>query len=308
LIRLVRAELLKARRRQATYVLLGLALVITVLIYAVIGRQIGGIACDIDLGDFSGSGTCLVEFPQAYGLMNQFAFSTLGGLLAIIYAAAFVGADWNWGVVRNVVARGESRARYLVAKALGLAILLFIGAMIIFVVAFVMTYVVGALSHVPVASPLRGGGIGDLVINLGLGYLVVLERAALGFAVAVVLRSQLAGAVVGIVLYVGEEIVTTFLTFATAIQHASNGGFGGGEGTGGGLGLPTFGPEWFQYLPMSIGNQVLSGAPGASSGLTNIQGLFLRPVPLEQALPVLLVYLVAAIGLAIVALNRQEIA
>ena len=41
---------------------------------------------------------------------------------------------------------------------------------------------------------------------------MVLERAALGFAVAVVLRSQLAGAVVGVVLYVGEGILTTILT------------------------------------------------------------------------------------------------
>jgi hypothetical protein len=35
--------------------------------------------------------------------------------------------------------------------------------------------------------------------------------------------------------------------------------------------------------------------------------LFLRPVPFEQALPAVLIYLFAAIGVSIVALNRQEI-
>ncbi len=50
------------------------------------------------------------RFPAPTRLIDQFAFATLGGLLAIVYAAAIVGADWNWGVLRNVIARGESRA------------------------------------------------------------------------------------------------------------------------------------------------------------------------------------------------------
>jgi len=299
-IGLIRAELLKARRRQATYVLLIVALVITALIYLVIGRSIGGLACQ--LGDFLGSGECIVEFPGAYALIDQFAFATLGGVLAIVYAAALVGSDWNWGVVRNVIARGEGRSRYLLAKAAGLAIVLGVGVLIVFFFALLMTYVAAAVNGIPVGNPLRGHGVEDLLSNLALGYPVVLERAALGFAVAVVLRSQLAGAVVGIVLYLGEGILTTFLTISGFVRNAPDVFGSSGD-------LKIVGPEWFQYLPMTVGNQVLSSAPGVGSspGTGGVEGLFLRPVPLEQALPALLIYLIVAVAVAIVALNRQEI-
>jgi hypothetical protein len=165
-----------------------------------------------------------------------------------------------------------------------------------------MTYVAAFLYKVPVGSPLRAGGLENLLANLALGYPVVLERAALGLAVAVVLRSQLAGAVVGIVLYLGEGIVTQFLTIAGLTRNMTD-PFGPG-------GFQVVGPEWFQYLPMSIGNQVLSAAPGTSStsGSGGIEGLFLRPVPIEQALPGLILYLLVAMAVAIIALNRQEIA
>jgi ABC-type transport system involved in multi-copper enzyme maturation permease subunit len=301
-VRLIRAELLKARRRQATWVLLVVPLGLTGLIYLLIGGSIGGVACDIALIDFGQS--CIVEFPAAYALIDQFAFTTLGGLLAIVFAAAFVGADWNWGVLRNVIARGESRSRYLLAKAAGLAIVLLAGTLIIFFFALLMTFVTALLNGVLVGNPLRGRGLEDLVANFSLGYLVVLERAALGLAVAVVLRSQLAGAVVGIVLYLGEGIVTTYLTFTAVARH-----FGDGPGFGG-TGLQLIGPEWFQYLPMTVGNQVLSWAPGVAGNIAagGLQGVFLRPVPLEQALPMLLLYLGVALASSIIALNRQEIA
>jgi ABC-type transport system involved in multi-copper enzyme maturation permease subunit len=305
-VRLIRAELLKARRRQATWVLLAVALALTAVIYLLIGRSLGGVACQLQIGEVQ-LGTCLVEFPNAYSLMAQFAFA-LGGLLGIVYAAAFTGADWNWGVVRNVVARGESRARYLLAKAAALAIVLGLGSLVIFVFAFLMTYVNAFVYGIPVASPLRGQGVLDFLANLALGYPVVLERAALGFAVAVVLRSQLAGAVVGVVLYVGEGILTTILTVVTILARFSPGG-GGGIPDPDDSFLQVAGPEWFQYLPISVGSQVLNWAPGTSlsPGTGDVAGLFLRPVPLEFALPTLAVYLVVAMALAIVALNRQEI-
>ena len=304
-MRLIRAELLKARRRQMTWVLLAVGLGLTALIYFAIGRGLGGFACQINFGG-SEFGSCLVEFPNAYALMSQFAFA-LGGVLAIVYAAAFTGADWNWGVVRNVIARGEGRSRYLLAKAAALAIILAIGTLILFLFAFLMTYFVALINGVPVANPLRGNGALDFLANLALGYPVVLERAALGFAVAVVLRSQLAGAVVGVVLYVGEGILTTILTVLTVFTS-----FRGGRPVpdpDGGL-LQVAGPEWFQYLPISVGSQVLSWAPGSSisPGTGGLESVFLRPIPLELALPALVIYLVVALGVAIIALNRQEIA
>jgi hypothetical protein len=288
-MRLVRAELLKARRRQATWVLLIVALVLMGVTFLLVGLGL----------QFNR----LLEFPQMYAIIGQFAFG-LGGLFAVVYAAAFVGADWNWGVLRNVIARGESRAGYLLAKAAALAILLAIAALIVFALGMVMVYLTGLVYNVPVASPLRGRGLADLFDNLILGYPVLLQRAALGFAVAVILRSQLAGAVIGIALYVGEAILTTILTGITIAQN-----LGGLIGEGG---FQPIGPEWYQYLPISIGGNVLNALPGGSvaTGVAaggGLEQLFLRPVPLELALPTVLVYMVAAVALGIFALQRQEI-
>ena len=136
-VRLIRAELLKARRRSATYVIFIVAIAITAAIYLLAGRALGGLTCQF-------TGDCLIEFPAAYAVANQLLFG-LGGLLAVIYAAAFVGADWNWGVLRNVVARGESRVNYLLGKAAALAILIGVAEVVLFFFCILMTYVAGAL-------------------------------------------------------------------------------------------------------------------------------------------------------------------
>lgn len=286
-MRLIRAELLKARRRTATYVVLIVALVLMGLTFVLVGEGFRFIG--------------LLEFPQMYTVIGQFAFG-LGGLLAVVYSAAFVGADWNWGVVRNVVARGESRAWYLLAKAATLAILLGLATLIIFAVGILMVYVVGFLFNIPVANPLRGRGIQDLVENIVLGYPVLLQRAAIGVAVAVLFKSQLAGAVIGIVLYLGEAVITQILTLVSVSANFANGL---------GNGFEPIGPEWYQYLPISIGGNVLNGLPGAGStpgaGSGGFEGLFLRPVPFEIALPAVLLYLAIAIVIGVLALQRQEI-
>lgn len=288
-MRLIRAELLKARRRQATWVLLIVALVLMGVTFLLVGLGL--------------QFTRLLEFPQMYAIIGQFAFG-LGGLFAVVYAAALVGADWNWGVLRNVVARGESRAGYLLAKAIALAVLLAVAALIVFAAGIVMVYLTGLIYNVPVASPLRGRGLQDLLDNMVLGYPVLLQRAALGFTVAVLLRSQLAGAVIGIALYVGEAILTSVLTGLTIAQN-----FGNLIGEGG---FKPIGPEWYQFLPISIGGNVLNTLPGGSSAAGvaaggGLEQLFLRPVPLELALAGVIVYLAASLAIGVVALNRQEI-
>jgi ABC-type transport system involved in multi-copper enzyme maturation permease subunit len=289
-MRLVRAELLKIRRRQSTWVMLIVALVLMGLIFL-----IAGIA-------FKALG--IIEFPQAYSYLSQFTFG-LGGLLAVVYAASYVGADWNWGVVRNVVARGESRTNYLLAKAAALAIVLAVAVLIMFGVGLVLAYVTGALYGVPVSNPLRGRGLQDLFDNLVLGYPVLLERAALGFAVAVILRSQLAGAVIAIILFLGESILKTILTGLTLAGMITNGFEPGGAG----FDFQQPGPEWYQFLPISVGDYVVGAAPGTTASLGGgLEQFLLKPVPLEQALTAVVIYGVIAMVLAVIAINRQEIA
>ena len=283
-MRLIRAELLKIRRRQATYVLLIIELVLGAIIFLSTGA----------IYTISG----IIEFPGVYGIFKEVAFG-LGALIAVVFAAAFVGADWTWGVLRNVVARGEGRERYLLAKCAALTIVLAIALLIVFAACFVFTYLTGAIYGFPVASPFRGNGLQDLVVWLVLGFPVLLQRAAIGVAVAVVFRSQLAGAVVGIVLFLVESVVTTLLTvltFGRSIVEDPTGGFTPAD------------PQWFQFLPISIGGNVLNALPaGGVTSSGDFTSLLVKSVDFPIAMAGVLIYLVVAIGIALIAIRRQEI-
>jgi hypothetical protein len=236
-----------------------------------------------------------MRFPGAYGVINQFVFG-LGSLLAVAYAAAIGGADWSWGVLRVMIARGESRAFYVIAKALALGLVILVGAVVAFAVGMLLTFVAAALAGGDARNPFSGQGLGDLVESLGFGIPVIAQRAAIGFSVAVILRSQLAGVIAGILLYIGEAILSIILITTTLPSRFETGPDGG---------FPEpFGPEWFQFLPFSIGDSVLAAAPGVNP---DMEGILLSPVPLALALGVTGLYLLVALVLAALAVERAEI-
>lgn len=286
-MRLVGAELLKMRRRAATWVLLGILIGVMAFVFVVGGLLAAGLSRTFDeVGEVQ-------LFPAAYALVGDFVFG-LGSLLAIVYATAIAGADYSWGVLRNPISRGESRAGYALAKAAGLAIMLVLGAIVAYACGVVFLLLAAGTAGLPVGDAFSVGTLRDLLKSVGLGLTVLLERAAIGFAVAVLLRSQVAGIVTGIVLYVAEPILGAIASAVTTINRFSG----------------TFGraadPEWNQFLPFSIGNSVL--AEGSTTLLTAGPAQFITPaVKIELALPVVLLYLAAAVAFAALIMHRQEI-
>jgi ABC-type transport system involved in multi-copper enzyme maturation permease subunit len=239
----------------------------------------------------------IAGFPGAYQTAVDYALGALGTLLAMAYAAMIAGADWNWGVLRNVIARGESRTRYILAKAVAIAIVLTIGVLIISAVSLAFVVFVGLLSNVRMGDPLSGLSLAVLRDQFFLGWLVLLERASIGFAVAVVLRSQIAGVVVGIVLFIGESIVSSILLVALIAEKLADPG----------APLPV---QWFQFLPFAVGNEVRSAATSAAASPTNggdFISLFLTRAELPAALVVLLVYLAVALAISVLAIRREQI-
>jgi ABC-type transport system involved in multi-copper enzyme maturation permease subunit len=286
-MRMFSAELLALRKRAATYVVLGVLLVVMALIYVIIGLS--------PLGDSDAAANALLRFPGAYGGISQIVFG-LGGLLGVAYAAAVAGADWNWGIPRLIISRGESRVVYVLAKAAAVALVLGIGVLIAYVAGIALVFLAAAMSGQGAGDPVGGRALTDLVESLAFGYPVLLERAAIAFAVAILLRSQVAGIVIGIVLYIGEGILSSILLGLAIAERGLRQ-------------LQPFGPEWYQYLPFSIGDNVLmrTTEAGAGGGSGGFEGFFLRPVPLEIAFAGVILYLVAAIVIAVLSVWRSEI-
>jgi ABC-2 type transport system permease protein len=243
-MRLLLAGLRKLVRRPATYVTFGLLVGLLSLILIAVGATAGRQAAN-------GNGRqalLLVTFPGAYTLILSFILG-LGGLFAVIYGAAIAGSEWTWGTLKSAVARGESRSRYQLVSFAAIAIMVGLG-LVLAMAAGVVVAVVGAnLGGVSTAGLGDAATIGTIPELLGRGWLAIVEEGALGFAIATLARSQLAGIGTGIAVYFGEQFASIFLPdivkylpFNAASAVVATTGGGGGFG-GGGAHLPRLAPD-----------------------------------------------------------------
>src|SRR5262249_56215216 len=112
-------------------------------------------------------------------------------------------------------------------------------------VGMVMGVVGACIAHVSTAGLTDAGALQRLPALAARGWFSVVEQAALGFAIATLARSQLAGIGAGIAFYFGEGFATIFLPdivkylpFAVARAAVNTGGGGSFGGDGGGGAAP----------------------------------------------------------------------
>lgn len=237
-MRILVAGLRKLVRRPATYVTFGLLIGLLSLILIAVGATAGQGSGDPD----SQAALLLVTFPGAYSIILQFILG-LGGLFALIYGAAIAGSEWTWGTLKSAVARGESRSRYQLLSFAAIAIMLGLGLLAAFAIGVVVAVIAANLAGVSTAGLGDSATLGTIPELLARGWLAIAEAGALGFAIATLARSQLAGIGVGIAVYFGEQFASIFLpdvvkylpfNAASAVVATSGGsGFGGGGGGGG---------------------------------------------------------------------------
>ena len=189
-----------------------------------------------------GNPRALVTFPGAYDLILSFMFG-FGGLVAVIYGAAIAGSEWSWGTLKNAVARGESRSRYMLGTFAAIMVMLAVGLAITFVLGVAVALGGATIAGISTAGVSDADTLQRLPAMVGRGWFAVVEQAAIGFAIATLTRSQLAGIGVGIAFYFGETFARFFLPgiikympFAVA-QASIDTGDGGPGGPGGGGGI-----------------------------------------------------------------------
>jgi ABC-2 type transport system permease protein len=236
-VRLFVAGIRKLVGRPATYVTFGLLVGLLALIYLAVGATAKqAIAANPNSGR---QVLLLLTFPGAYTLLLSFILG-LGGLFAMIYGAAIAGSEWSWGTLKAAVARGESRSRYQLLSFAAIATMVVIGLLVAFAIGIVVAVVAASLAGVGTSGIDDAATIGKFPELLARGWLALGEAAALGFAIATLARSQLAGIGVGIAVYFGEQFASIFLpdivkylpfNAANAVV-ATSGSFGGGGGGG----------------------------------------------------------------------------
>ena len=231
-MRLFVAGIRKLIRRPATFVtfglLVGLLGLILIAVSATANQRTGRAAQE---------GLLLVTFPGAYALILSFILG-LGGLFAVIYGAAVAGSEWSWGTLKSAVARGESRSRYQLVSFLAIAVMIGVGLVLAFGAGILLAIVGATIAHVSTAGLGDSSTFEKLPELLARAWLAIVEEGALGFAIATLARSQLAGIGAGIGVYFGEQFASIFL------------------------------PDIVKYLPFNVANAVVatSGAGGPGGG------------------------------------------
>lgn len=235
-MRLFRAGLRKLIGRPVSFVSVGLlvGLLGLILIAAATVQENGG--------QGAARARALITFPGAYDLILSFMFG-LGGLVAVIYGAAIAGSEWGWGTLKNAVARGESRTRYMLGIFAAIVVMLAVGLAITFVLGVALAIIAASIANVATTGITDADTLNRLPAMAARGWFAVVEQASLGFAIATLARSQLAGIGAGIAFYFGESFASIFfpdvikyMPFAVARASIDTGGsaFGGGGGGAGG--------------------------------------------------------------------------
>jgi ABC-type transport system involved in multi-copper enzyme maturation permease subunit len=185
-------------------------------------------------GQQGGNPLALITFPGAYDLMLTFLFG-LGGLFAVIYGAAIAGSEWTWGTLKTAVVRGESRSRYLLSTFAAIAVVLAVGLLITFAIGVAAAALGATIAGVGLTGITDSAVLGALPEHFVRGWVAITATAALGFAVATLARSQLAGIGVGIAFYFGETFAGIFLPDVVRYLpfHLSSAAVGGGRSFGG---------------------------------------------------------------------------
>jgi ABC-type transport system involved in multi-copper enzyme maturation permease subunit len=244
-MRLFVSTLRKLVRRPATWVtfglLAGLLILIMLAVAATAGQGDGGPG-----GGRNGDPLQLVTFPGAYALILSFILG-LGGLFAVLYGAAIAGSEWTWGTLKTVVARGESRSHYILATFAGVAVVMLVGLLVTFAIGVAGAALGATIAGVSLAGMNDATALGELPELMARGAVGMITQGAIGFTVATLARSQLAGIGVGIAVYFGGTFagiflpdVVRFLPFQLADTALGAGaGFGGGPPDAGALSADT---------------------------------------------------------------------
>lgn len=200
---LLRVSLLKLVRRPATWIVFAILAGLIALVFLSLGLTAGSM--DASMTD-EFQIRVLLDFPTAYTIVAGFVLA-FGGLLGVVYGAAVIGADWAWGTIRAIVARGEDRVRYTLVTFLAIAIVIGFGVVAAGVIGFGSALAAAEMAGLGSDGATDPDTLATLPELLARSWLGVTQAAAIGFAIAMLFKSQLAGIGAGLAFYFAEQFL-----------------------------------------------------------------------------------------------------
>jgi len=209
---MIKAELIKLRKRQMTQVLLGILVaiiaIVNLLLLAISKVRTNAVGqAPVRITNLLG---LPVAIPFALSLLASF-----GVLLAIILTASSVGNEYNWKTVRTAIISSESRFKFLVAKLVSLGILILIGMVIGIAMGFIMSLITTALGGYTFDFSFANGSyLWAQFLQFWRTFYIIMPFSLLGFVMAIVGRSAMPGIATGIGVFFLEDIVSALMRAA----------------------------------------------------------------------------------------------
>ena len=217
MLRLLRSEIFRMRRRWMPWIMLGLIVVAAFAVYFLIWGSTQAQIALLKSGQAPPQGApTLEQLREALlivtpGRVQDFGVSVVSGfgsIMLIVFAASHVGTEFGWGTFRTLLAHGATRSGFLVSKAVSLllyaALLMFVGT----VAAIGGSYVVSSLADLSTGSGVDLAGVARVAAKSGYTFIPYM---ALALAIAVWSKSAGAGIASGLVVYFAEGLVATIL-------------------------------------------------------------------------------------------------
>jgi ABC-type transport system involved in multi-copper enzyme maturation permease subunit len=139
-------------------------------------------------------------FPGIFGAVLGHV-NGIGGICAIALAAGVIGSEYGWGTLRTQLARRPNRARYLIAKIIGILLALLAGILIALLLGALLALLFGSLLADTGGAP---ASMPALALSVLRALYVLLPYVLCTVACSILGRSVVAGAVGGFLFLLAD--------------------------------------------------------------------------------------------------------
>ena len=213
MLRLLRSEIFRLRRRWMPWILLFAIAVVPFLVYTLIYVSISA------QREAARSGAIPEKPEETQALAEALASLRpaeipdfgigivigLGSVMLIVLAASHVGAEFGWGTLRTLLAHGAGRAAFLAAKLASLALYATLFVIVGTIAAIAASYVISGFAGLATTP---GVDLTETAGRAMRGLYTILPYMALASLIAVWSRSGGAGIAAGLVIFFSEGLVS----------------------------------------------------------------------------------------------------